>query len=224
MFGKLLIFVSSTSDLADERKALKSLFGRFGGIYDGYFYEDDPARSDAPEDRCREMIESADVFVSILGTKYGSLYPPPGRDGSIVKWELETARSRPDLGLIAVVIKKHSRGEEIDPRQESLIQSVKGWRGLWCREYESATAMPDEVLRSLVQWSGEIVKRTIEEKHGSKQQMRRFLRPLAVASVVGLLLLFALNYWMGLGISTPMLVGASAFECVLLLAILILTL
>lgn len=224
MLGKLLIFVSSTSDLVAERRALKCLIRRYGGIYDGYFYEDDPARGDSPEDRCRAKIESADVFISILGTKYGSPYPPPGDAGSIVEWELQTARSRPGRILIAVVIKKFVAGEKLDPPQEHLIQSVKGWRGLWRREYDSPQELSDEVLQSLVQWSGEIVSRTFEDEQSLKHRLRRFVIPLAFASVLGVVLLFALNYALGLGVSNAQLIGACVLECLLLLAVLILVL
>jgi hypothetical protein len=224
MFGKLLIFVSSTSDLAAERKALKELFGQYGGIYEAYFYEDDTARSESPEERCRAVIERANVFVSILGTKYGSPYPPPGNAGSIVEWELETARASPERRLIAVVIKKLSGGEQIDPPQEKLIRSVRGWRGLWCREYESPGELTREVLRSLVQWSGEITLRTLGDEQDSKRRRRRFLIPVAVASVLLVGALYALNLGLGLDISNAKLVAACALECVLLLAILILIL
>lgn len=224
MFGKLLIFVSSTSDLAAERKALKELFGQFGGIYDAYFYEDDTARTESPEERCREVIERANVFVSILGAKYGSPYPPPGNVGSIVEWELETARASPDRRLIAVAIKKLAGGEQIDPPQEKLIRSVRGWRGLWCREYESPGDLTREVLRSLVQWSGEIALRTLGGEQDAKRRRRKLMLPLAVASVVAVVALFALDYGLGLGISNAKLVAACAFDCVLLLALLLLIL
>lgn len=223
MFGKLLIFVSSTSDLVAERRALKTLIRRFGGIYDGYFYEDDPARGDSPEERCRAKIESADVFVSILGTKYGSPYPPPGDAGSIVEWELQTAQSRPRRPLIAVVIKKFAQGETIDPPQEHLIQSVKGWRGLWRREYDSTQELSDEVLQSLVQWSGEITRRSFEDEQSTRHRLRRYLLPLAFVSVPALVALYVLDGPLGLGISSAGLVGFSILDCVLLLAILGLT-
>ena len=224
MFGKLLIFVSSTSDLAAERKALKEFFGQFGGIYDAYFYEDDPARSDSPEARCRAVIERANVFVSILGARYGSPYPPPGDAGSIVEWELETARESPDRRLIAVAIKRLSDGTQIDPPQERLIRSVRGWRGLWCREYESPGELTREVLRSLVQWSGEIALSALGGERDSRRRRRRLLLPLAVASVVAVAALFALNYGLGLGMSSAQLVAACVLDCVLLLTLLILML
>ncbi|MCA1591600.1 MAG: DUF4062 domain-containing protein [Acidobacteria bacterium] len=215
MIRKLLVFISSTSDLRDERHALKDLIRKFGGVYEPYLYEDEPARSDSPEARCREMVERSDIFIGILGAKYGTAYPPPGESGSIVEWEFDTARSRADLGLMAMMIKKVPP-DEVEPPQQHFLQRVRDFRGLWCKEYASSSELSDDVLNSLVQWSGEITQASLEERHGSKQRAQRILKPAAIISSLLVVALFALSYAQVWTLPPAILLGACILECILL--------
>lgn len=92
-----VVFISSTSDLAAEREALASMLPP---AYAPYLYERDRAGSRSPEDRCREMIEHSDVFVCLLGERFGSLYSFDVGPRSIVEWEFDTARERDHLELM----------------------------------------------------------------------------------------------------------------------------
>jgi hypothetical protein len=65
------VFISSTSDLAAEREALAS---KLPPAYAPSLYERDRAGSKSPEERCQGTIEQLDVFVCLLGERYGSLY------------------------------------------------------------------------------------------------------------------------------------------------------
>ncbi|HEU4593621.1 MAG TPA: DUF4062 domain-containing protein [Pyrinomonadaceae bacterium] len=217
MISKFLVFISSTSDLRDERQALKQLLGKFG-IYEPYLYEDEPARRDSPEERCREMVQRSSAFVGLLGGRYGTPYPPPGDSGSIVEWEFDTAHSREDLGLIAVMIKRIPPAQ-VEPPQLKFIERVRDFRGVWCKEYSTPDDLGEEVLKSLVRWTGEVAQASIEEEQGFKRRLRRVLRPVAVASIVALLLLFALHYAGVFAVPAGVLVGLCALECVLVLAV-----
>jgi hypothetical protein len=217
MIGKLLVFISSTSDLRDERRALKELIEKYG-MYEPYLYEDEPGRRESPEERCREMVMRSDVFVGLLGSRYGTPYPPPGEGGSIVEWEFETARSREDLGLMAVMIKRVPT-EQVEPSQDKFIKRVRGFRAIWCKEYSTPLDLGEEVLKSLVQWSGEIAKANIEEQQSTKRRLQRLLTPAAIASLLVLLTLFTLNYTGVFVLPMGLLVGLCVLECVLLLSI-----
>jgi hypothetical protein len=219
MISKLLVFISSTSDLRDERLALKELIGKYG-MYEPYLYEDEPARRESPEARCREMVRRSDIFVGLLGAKYGTPYPPPGEGGSIVEWEFETARGREDLGLMTVMIKRVPP-EQVEQPQRGFIERVRAFRATWCKEYGSTAELGDEVLRSLVQWSAEIASESLEERQGAKRRLRRVLIPVAVGSVVVVVALFALTYAQVFALSPAALVGLCALDCVLLLSILL---
>ena len=219
MISKLLVFISSTSDLRDERLALKELIGKYA-MYEPYLYEDEPARRESPEERCREMVRRSDIFVGLLGAKYGTPYPPPGEGGSIVEWEFETARGREDLGLMTVLIKRVPP-EQIEQPQRGFIERVRAFRATWCKEYSTPQDLGDEVLKSLVQWSAEIASESLEEQQGAKRRLRRVLIPVAVASVAVVLALFALSYAQVFALSPAALVTVCALDCVLLLAILL---
>jgi len=73
---KLRIFISSVQkELAEERRAVKEfilhdpLFSRF--IDDVFLFEDIPAQSRKPDDIYLSEVERCDVFIGILGNKYG---------------------------------------------------------------------------------------------------------------------------------------------------------
>src|SRR5438045_9495902 len=100
MISKPLVFVSSTSGLAEERRELEARLSR---VYELYLYEEDRARGASPEQHCRDMINQSDVFLGVLGLDYGSGFP--GADGkrSIVEWEFDAAQSRSDLEILTFV-------------------------------------------------------------------------------------------------------------------------
>lgn len=217
MISKLLVFISSTSDLREERQALKELIGKYG-MYEPYLYEDEPARRESPEERCRDMVRRSDIFVGLLGAKYGTPYPPPGDGGSIVEWEFETAREREDLGLMTVMIKRLPE-TQVEPPQGAFIKRVRDFRATWCKEYSTPLDLGEEVLKSLVQWTGEIAKASIEERQSARGRLQRFLKPLALGSLIALLALFALHYAGILNLSPGVQVGLCVVEFVLLLSI-----
>ncbi len=219
MISKLLVFISSTSDLRDERLALKELIGKYG-MYEPYLYEDEPARRESPEERCREMVGRSDIFVGLLGAKYGTPYPPPGERGSIVEWEFETARGREDLGLMTVMIKRVP-SEQIEQPQRGFIERVRAFRATWCKEYGSTAELNDEVLRSLVQWSAELASESLEERQSAKQRLRPVLVAVAVASAVVVAALLVLNLTQVFTLSPFTLVAVGVLEFVLLLSILL---
>ncbi len=219
MISKLLVFISSTSDLRDERQALKQLIGKYG-IYVPYLYEDEPARKGSPEERCREMVGRSNVFVGLLGGSYGTPYPPPGEGGSIVEWEFDTARNRADLGLMAMMIKRMPP-TQVEPPQLQFIERVRGFRSVWCKEYSTPADLGEEVLKSLVQWTGELAQANLEDEESGKRRLRRVLTPLAVGSVAVLVAVAALSYLGVLAVPAFVLVTLGVVECVLLLAIIL---
>ena len=218
MISKLLVFISSTSDLRDERLALKELIGKYG-MYEPYLYEDEPARRESPEERCREMVGRSDIFVGLLGAKYGTPYPPPGEAGSIVEWEFERAREREDLGLTVMI--KRVPSEQVEQPQRGFIERVRAFRATWCKEYGSTAELNDEVLRSLVQWSAELASESLEERQSAKQRLRTLLIGVAIASAVVVAALLVLSLTQVSTLSPFTLVAVGVLEFVLLLSILL---
>ena len=67
---KTQVFVSSTSDLHEERRAVKdALPERSVGVY---LYEEDVTRDEPPRLVLQRELQKSEVFVAILGRRYGS--------------------------------------------------------------------------------------------------------------------------------------------------------
>jgi hypothetical protein len=218
MADKPLVFISSTSDLADERRAL---LANLGPLYEPYLYEEDRAGRASPEVRCREKIEESNVFVGILGASWGTPLPSdPSR--SIVEWEIETARRRDDLEILTFV-KKLPADVAVDPRQKELLDSVTGFEnGLWCKFFDSTESLVRLVRSSLEAWLVEFWSHMQQARFGAALRLHRVL--LAVAGVLAAALLLVAVSPLRELFTTMALVAASACVATLLLLCIVLLL
>lgn len=150
------IFISSTSDLSAERKALAEL----SHVVELYFYEKDRARKENPETHCRKMIERSHVLVGILGTEYGTPFPGGQAELSIVEWEFEVARARKELEIMAFIKKVSPETSGIDPRQQRFLARVQDFRtGVWCTFFESPQELITLLRDSIIGWLSEFLER-----------------------------------------------------------------
>lgn len=175
---KPLVFLSSTSDLAAERAALRDALRPF---YELYLYEEDHAGRSAPETAVRERIQQSDVFVAVLGPAYGTSLTESAEPKSIVEWEFDTAVARESLEILTFV-KKQSLGSLVDPRQQQFVNRVTSFRGgRWCRFFESGTELVSIVRDSLTVW----VLRSLNRMKQSNLEIARWLHSifLVVTSV-----------------------------------------
>lgn len=176
-----IVFISSTSDLTEERKAL---LASLGPLYEPYLYEEDRARRGSPEERCREMIERSHVFVGILGARYGTPFPSDA-ERSIVEWEIDTARRCETVEIMAF-LKKLPPGAEVDPRQKRLLDEVTRFEsGLWCKFFESTDNLVQLVRSSLEGWLVEFWARMQQRQREGAFSLHRKLLLLAAAVVAG---------------------------------------
>jgi uncharacterized protein DUF4062 len=185
--NKPIVFISSTSDLSEERKAL---LANLGSLYEPYLYEEDRARRGSPEERCREMIESANVFVGILGAAYGTPFPgDPQR--SIVEWEIDTARRSEDVEIMTF-LKKLPPGAAVDPRQQQLLDRVRAFEsGFWCKVFESTEGLVQLVRSSLEGWLVEFWGRVQRRQLRGALSLHRILAAVAAVLVLALVVLAA---------------------------------
>jgi hypothetical protein len=186
---KPVVFISSTSDLSQERQ---SLAAALRPLYEPYLYEEDRARRGSPQERCRQMIENSDVFVGVLGQSYGSLFPSAQGTKSIVEWEFDHARARRDLEIMAF-IKHVPAGISIDPRQQQFLSRVQGFQqGVWCKFFNSTDDLVQSVRESLQKW---LLDFWAEVQEASRRNVLGWLKPvltlIAVVSVGLMLLLTA---------------------------------
>jgi hypothetical protein len=155
MISKPAIFVSSTSRMAIERQELRK---QLPTIYELYLYEWNRAGRGSPEDRCRAMIEQADVFLGVLGPDYGSLYP--GQQRSIVEWEFDTARELGKLEIFTFV-KQPEPGETREPQQEAFLSRIGGFSsGVWMHFFATPSELVNDARESLEGWLAEVYQAT----------------------------------------------------------------
>jgi Domain of unknown function (DUF4062) len=218
MPGKPLIFISSTSDLAPEREALAA---ELRPTYDLYLFEEDRARGASPERRCREQIGRCNVFVGILGARYGSSFPGDEDQRSIVEWEFDTARAgRQDLEIMPFV--KQGADASDDPRQKRFLARLTDFKsGLWCRFFDSSDALVREARRSLEGWLIEFWGRMQPAQAKASLRLHQKLLP-AVALLVAALLAVALTPLRSLLSTTSLVALGATVGIVALLALVLL--
>ena len=188
MRSTTVVFISSTSDLAAEREALAS---KLPPAYAPYLYERDRAGSLSPEDRCREMIEESDVFVCLLGERYGSLYSFDVGPRSIVEWEFDTARERGHLELMTF---QKDPLVNIDPGQQAFLGRITRFRtGIWCKRFQSTDQLVREVSESLLLWLNEFHAKVKAARSRDRGRVRWWLLALTLLSM-GVLLPAALAH------------------------------
>lgn len=194
MDSDILLFVSSTSDLKQERRALEA---ELHGLYRVFLYEDFGAGSNqagntTPEMILQERIRRADVFICLLGPRYGSPYKPPEDLRSIVEWEFSTAEGFPDLEVMP--FRKIVPEDQIEPRQLAFINRISsfGKGGRWCEKFDSPQTLATVVRESLEKW---LVRQYKKAQAKVTPWLSRVLVPIAIGSV-GLCLLVGLLFVM----------------------------
>lgn len=213
MIEKLLVFLSSTSHMAEEREELSK---RLPHIYELYRYEEDRPRRESPEERCREMIEKSDAFIGVLGAEYGSLFAGDARRRSIVEWELDTAIEQEELEILSF-IKKLSQTEKREPEQQALIDRLTRFRGgSWCKWFDTPTEFAGAVHLALEQLLAERWREMEKKKPVLQRWSRRWLTTIAALAVISLLAV-ALTPLQARFSTNSIIAFSSAIFCVVLI-------
>jgi hypothetical protein len=143
------VFISSTSEFAAERDQLKKEIEALPDLrVDAYIYEADAAGAEAPEKRLAKVLKTSEIFLLILGDKFGSEYP--GRPTSIVEWEYDYAKSeRKELkGYV-----KDPLSPNADPRQAAFVARAVAFQdGSWVRRFHDAPQMIQAAIGDLRNW------------------------------------------------------------------------
>ena len=143
------VFISSTSEFATERDQLKQEIEALPDLrLDAYIYEAEAAGTEAPEQRLRKVLQGSEIFLLILGDKFGSEYP--GRATSIVEWEYDYAKTE-KKELKGYV--KDPLGPNADPRQAAFIARAVAFRdGSWIRRFHDTPQMISAAIGDLRKW------------------------------------------------------------------------
>src|SRR5829696_4320083 len=140
MESDIELFISSTSDFDPERAELEK-HKELRGLCRQFHYGEFGAGSDeegntSPKAILERRLKGADVFICLLGSRYGSLFQPPDSEKpiSIVEWEFMTAQSRPGLEIMPFT--KNVPREEIEASQLDFINRVSRFDdGRWGKKY-----------------------------------------------------------------------------------------
>jgi hypothetical protein len=190
---KISAFISSTSDLRTEREAVREVCAMLK--VEPFLYEEVPANSASPESFLREVIGASEIYVGLLGGRYGSFYPPQN-ERSIVEFEFDEACNRHGLHLTAV-FPKVLPPENVEPLQEKFRKKVGGFgnEGVWIRTFDSIERLKTEVRDSITFWLGDVfIKYKRGEEPGAARDHRRVKGIAGILAGIGALtsLVFAL--------------------------------
>lgn len=118
MKKKLQIFVSSTyTDLKEERQAAVEAILKSGNIPAGM--ELFTAGDKSQLDTITRWIDDSDVYMLILGGRYGSIEPTTGNSYTEVEYDYAKSNNKP---LFAVVISEKFLNEKIKKEGQSVIE------------------------------------------------------------------------------------------------------
>jgi hypothetical protein len=205
-FSMPRLFISSTSEFAAERETLKRQLETLPDFrLSAYTYEAEAAGAAPPEGRLRDVLESSEILVLILGDTYGSEYP--GSSTSIVEWEYEYAKSK-KKELKGYV--KHPLGADADPRQAAFIaRAVAFQSGSWVRKFAQTPQMVLDVIADVKQWITDAGMLWISSQH----ERTRWKDRVVIGSCVGVALATITGLVIGMlsDISAPKL--ALVFAC-----------
>lgn len=138
----LKVYISSThTDLIDERAKLRLALKRAG--YDPWCMEEYPAFSERPKNKCEDDVRACDIYICIMGTKYGS--KPNGYDLSFTEYEYLAAYTCQPQKEILVFIKEV---EPIDPELDEFRKRIQKKHGSLLFKTEADLAV--DALASIV--------------------------------------------------------------------------
>jgi hypothetical protein len=181
------VFLSSTSDLAADRQLVYKHLGRYTDLYE---YEYDRPRRESPADRCRNQIQSAQLFLCLVNGEYGSPFPDDSQQRSIVEWEFETAKQYKPVEIMTFV--REVAPHRIDSRQRLFLERIQHFlRGSWTSHYKSSDEFRDLLLPAYFKWFSEFDDR-------STQEVRRRNRwaPSVVMTIAVLAALMVPTVWL----------------------------
>ncbi|MDX2481827.1 MAG: DUF4062 domain-containing protein [Desulfuromusa sp.] len=218
MHIKPQIFISSTSHLETERKQLANALKT---IYAPYIYEEDRARKRSPKDHCLEVIMESEVFVGIVGDKYGSSFEDSSDSKSICEWEYDIAKKRSDMEIM-MLLTQPDKSSSSDPAQQRFREKLTDFKeGTWCRFFSSTKELVNLVETSLNLWLAEFYTASKQKQNDRSRWLAGLVLPVCATIVCAYCALAAVNvvYYL-LPPSKLISLGAVTFSIVLLTFIL----
>jgi hypothetical protein len=173
-------FISLTSELSDEGKAVES---ELQPCFKTFHYLNSGAGSRPPDKVLEEKIASVDIFILIMGRKYGSFVSGDAAVRGWVEWEHDTANTRAKTNELELMpfVPKPPKNAATEKRQSLFIDKVMTTH--YCNSYANVLELRMAVRRSLWQWLVEFRRRTIMGRLSMVQIADRIVTAFAIASV-----------------------------------------
>lgn len=142
MHRRIVVFISSTGDLQQERDAVERALSDLE--IDGSRFESWPSSATSPINECLERIEEADAFVLILGERYGSLT----ESGiSVSHLEYRYAREiQPPKPIFVYILQTSNREQQ----QDRFLDEIEK-RHFHCKEITNIEQLKEQVKLSFLQ-------------------------------------------------------------------------
>jgi len=150
------IFISSTSDLVEEREATWEVIRQYQMEREvlPYISDYDLRPGETPESRILDEIKKADLFLMILGGRYGTPYPEAKKQPppSICEWEFSIAKKR---HLKMFSLEKAIPNEAVEEPQRHFRDRVREFRrGSWRRSFSNKDEFTRAFSAALMAWRG----------------------------------------------------------------------
>lgn len=151
---KYKIFISGVQkELKEERQAIKKFIRQdvlLSEYFDVFLFEDSPAKSNSSEKAYLEEVGKSDIYISLLGSKYGS-----AGEGKVSPIEVEFREAKKKHKVILIYI-KGKNGEKDKEREEGiqkLIKEIKDPKaGYSYRRFKDASELTRLVYESLIEF------------------------------------------------------------------------
>ncbi len=213
MRSRPLVFVSSTSDLEQARREIAESLRH---SFDPYLYEEDRARGTSPREHCRKVIKQSEVFVGIVGSRYGSSVDEGG-GRSICEWEFEVAKECGDIEIM-MMLSRADRATGVEPKQQRFRDSISEFgRGVWCGFFSTTHELVESVKQALTTWLVEFFCQSEERQADRRRRTQWVAIPVAVAAVLIVIGAVAMNITLAWFTAAQLLgICAASFAMILL--------
>src|ERR1700752_39626 len=177
MLDVIQVFISSTAEFAAQRQQIADKLPR---RIKAYLYEKDRPRRQSAREWCGIQISKSNVFVGILGSKWGTPYP--NEDGSIVEWEFDTARAHTDIEIMIFIRKPEA--PDIDPNQKTFIDKLERFdTGIWRSPFDTEPTMITDVIRSVSEWYIDLIEEEKKKQGEILSHLHKYLTWIAIAAL-----------------------------------------
>jgi hypothetical protein len=136
------IFISSVrAGLEEERDSLPGLIAAAG--QECVRFEDFGAQPTPSRETCVRGVESSDVYILLLGPRYGHVFPETGQSATHDEWVPATTAGMPRLVFRKI-------GVEFQPEQEEFAREVGDYSsGVFYGEFTKAVELQAKVFQAL---------------------------------------------------------------------------